>query len=111
MSALGRTSRSICPDDSWHSIELQADRLDDRRPFRDLAIEEVARLLRIRVDVGLEARCDEELLHLVVGHGVARGLRDAFDDRARRAGSIMAGPVPGCCTSRRPSARPHGGGR
>src|SRR5206468_10135883 len=41
------------------SIELQPNGLDDWCPFRNLLTEEVARLFRIRIEVGLKARGDE----------------------------------------------------
>src|SRR5712692_6442943 len=73
-----------CLDETF-SVELQSDRLDDRRPFRNFLLEQATGLVRIRIEVGLETRRDEHPLQLAVGHRLARGLRNLLDDLLRRA--------------------------
>ena len=71
---------------SRRSIELQPDGLDDRRPFRELLIEEVARPPGdSESSSGSKPAGDEAMLQVLVSHCGARGLSDPFDNRRRRA--------------------------
>src|SRR4051812_42431961 len=67
------------------SIEFEPDRLDDRGPARDLFLDEMARLLRCRVEVRLEPRRAEQLLQFRIEHRGPRGLRNLRHDRRRCA--------------------------
>src|SRR5215470_9525963 len=68
------------------SIEFQLDRLDDRRPARDLIIQEPAGVLRPRVGSWLECGLMKQILQLAIGKACACRLRDLLDDRPRRSG-------------------------
>src|SRR5215470_8393921 len=69
---------------TWTSVELDARRLQQRRPTEELFLDELRGLLRSRIDHRLKACRDQLLLKRLVCRRPTRHRRKLFDDRPRR---------------------------
>src|SRR5262245_37701032 len=63
------------------SVQLDAERLDDRRPKRDIRRQLIPKLLGVRIDNRLYAGIDQHLLPGSVGHCSMGSIHDILNDR------------------------------